>query len=110
LRFNQSIFLYLGTFVTSNRQHQSQGARIDNQSGVIRHEGADYYNIQVQIGSETFATALIPAAVEVGARKIRNALEESLKSGKRTIIVPGSAQRNTWWVGLLSVVLSLTLG
>lgn len=115
--------MYLGTLVTGDARHQSKGARIDNQSGVISHENADYYNIQVQIGGDTFASVLIPAVLEIGQRQIRNALVQSLKTGHQSVFKlgdalknqpgkrPGSPETNVLWRGILSfgVVISLVL-
>ncbi|CAF1180153.1 unnamed protein product [Rotaria sordida] len=93
-----------GTLVRGDAAHKSQGARIDNQSGVVRHNNMNYYNIQVQMFGDTFATVMVPAAVNIGRRKIRNALVESLKRNKQVIISPGSTRQNSWWLGVMSAV------
>ncbi|CAF1335523.1 unnamed protein product [Didymodactylos carnosus] len=69
---------------------------------MINRGGTNYYNIQVQIGRQTFATALIPAAVELGTRKIRNALVQSLMSGNQAVVTAGDKGHRSWWVALIS--------
>jgi hypothetical protein len=66
---------------------EDRSARIDNQSPITKF-GRPYYNVQVQLGTDTYSTVFIPAGVTLGAKPIRNAFVRSSDSGRPWIFVP----------------------
>ncbi|CAF4153269.1 unnamed protein product [Rotaria sp. Silwood2] len=60
---------------------EDRSGRIDLQSPITKH-GMPYYNVQVQLGTNTYSTVFIPAGVTLGKNRIRNAFVESMNSGR----------------------------
>jgi hypothetical protein len=77
-----------------NRNYRAYlpSARIDNQlEGMTYINNTAYYNIQVQIGSQSYAQASVPAGYPVGRRRIRNELVESMNYTRNVVIAPAGA-------------------
>lgn len=71
-------------------------SRIDNQTtnGITWiGDGLRYYNIQLQIGSRSYAQVLVPVNVRVGAHTIRTALVRSMQEQRQIVIYHGSTLR-----------------
>jgi hypothetical protein len=84
----------IGSLV-ANALPEDRSARIDNQSPITK-DGIRYYNVQVQLGSNTYSTVFIPAAVKIPVRKIRNAFVESMKSGHPWIFKKPTKKGQPW--------------
>ena len=80
---------------------EDRSGRIDNQSPIIKNN-MPYYNVQVQLGTQTYSTVFIPAGVHLGVRQIRNAFVRSAQSGKPWIFVPPQ-RRGLPWIALPEV-------
>ena len=55
-----------------------------------------YYNVQIQLGTNTYSTVFIPAGVNLGKRRIRNAFTQSMESGSAFIFSPPQRKGQPW--------------